>query len=234
MKHVRFSSINALYSPIPSTPYIFTTSTATSVSNSSQGSRHSKRRKHVSKLTTRPRPIPSSLLEPFMRIHYVLAFSPYQLPPLTYDLSAHPSVVSSYLSADILSEPATNPPVSSLTITCPHLSWEFPIAPMTRSSRKGNYVSILDVLHALYRGLRTTVHPVEYEAIPSPEIVNNVNEAYFSRCESISDAKARQEEQAKGVKRVDFLMGRNRFLGLSATKASRNGGGSMVWELNVS
>ncbi|KAF5379573.1 hypothetical protein D9757_009267 [Collybiopsis confluens] len=229
MKHVRFSSINALYSPIPSTPYMFTTSStsssATSASSSSEGSKHSRRRKHSSKLSTRPRLSPLDLAEPFIRIHYLLAFSPYHLPPLTYDLCIHPSIVSSYISAETLSEPATDPPVSSLTITCPRLSWEFPITPMTGS----RHISVLDVIHALYRGLRTAVHPLEYEALPSSKAVDRVNKAYHSRCNSITDIKARQEEQSKGVKRVDFLMSRNRFLGLS-----RKSGDSIVWELNVS
>jgi len=102
---------------------------------------------------------------------------------------------------------------------------------MTLKSRKNPYVSVLDVVHALYRGLRMAVHPVEYEALPTVEATANVNEAFFSRCNKIVDKKARQEEHAKGVKRVDFLMGRNRFLGLSK-QSNRNG--STVWELNVS
>ncbi|KAE9390592.1 hypothetical protein BT96DRAFT_925782 [Gymnopus androsaceus JB14] len=230
-KHVRFTSINAIYSPIPSTPYAFTTSTTTSVSQSSEGSKHSKRRKHSSKLTTHTRPLPLDIPEPITRIHYLLAFSPYQLPPLTYDLCVHPSIIESYVSPDVLAESATDPPVSSLTIACPYLRWEFSI---TSTSRKSPYVSILDVIHALYRGLRMPVHPLEYKALPSMEAITNVNEAYFSRCNSIVEKKVRQEEQAKGIKRVDFLMGRNRFLGLSKKSGTSRKSGSMVWELNVS
>ncbi|KAJ3891788.1 hypothetical protein GG344DRAFT_46676 [Lentinula edodes] len=214
MKHVRFSSINALYSPVPSTPYVFTTSTSTSSSRSSH-SEDSKPSRHI------PAPI--------TRIHYLLAFSPYQLPPIPYHLSTHPSITKSFISADVLSEPATDPPVSSLIITCPHLQWEFTVTP---SSRKASCVSVIDVLYALYRGLRIAVHPVEYKALPSPEAVANVNEAYYSRCNSILEAQARQEEQSKGIKRVDFLIGRTRFLGLS--KKSRRRDDGLVWELNVS
>lgn len=88
------------------------------------------------------------------------------------------------------------------------------------------------MLYALYRGLRIAVHPVEYKALPSSEAVANVNEAYYSRCNSILEAQARQEEQSKGIKRVDFLIGRTRFLGLS--KKSRRRDDGLVWELNVS
>ncbi|KAJ4472970.1 hypothetical protein J3R30DRAFT_3707966 [Lentinula aciculospora] len=234
MKRVRFSSINALYSPVPTTPYVYTTSTSTSSSKSShsEGSKPSKRRRHVSKLTTHSRSRPLDISVPITRIHYLLAFAPYQLPPLPYDLSTRPSIIKSFIPSDVLSEPATNPPVSSLIITCPHLRWEFPITPIPASSRKSSYVSVLDVLHALYRGLRLAVHPLEYEALPSLEVIANVNEAYYSRCNSTVDTKARQEEQVKGIKRVDFLMGRNRFLGLSKKSSRRDDG--LVWELNVS
>ncbi|KAJ3805957.1 hypothetical protein EV368DRAFT_78710 [Lentinula lateritia] len=234
MKHVRFSSINALYSPVPSTPYVFTTST-TSTSTSSSHSSHSeelklsRRRRHVSKLTTHSRSKSLDTPAPITRIHYLLAFSPYQLPPIPYHISTHPSITKSFISADVLSEPATDPPVSSLIITCPHLQWEFPVTP---SSRKASCVSVIDVLYALYRGLRIAVHPVEYKALPSPEAVVNVNEAYYSRCNSILEAQARQEEQSKGIKRVDFLIGRTRFLGLS--KKSRRRDDGLVWELNLS
>ncbi|KAJ3742309.1 hypothetical protein DFH05DRAFT_202120 [Lentinula detonsa] len=236
MKRVRFSSINALYSPVPSTPYVFTTSTSTSSSKSSHSEepKHSKRRRHVSKLTTHSRTKPLTISAPITRIHYLLAFSPYQLPPLPYDLSTNPSIIKSFISADLLFEPATDPPVSSLIITCPHIHWEFSITPMTASARKGgSHVSVLDVLHALYRGLRLAVHPLEYEALPSPEAIANVNEAYYSRCHSIGEANGRQEELAKGIKRIDFLMGRNRFLGLSK-KSIRRDDNRLVWELNAS
>jgi hypothetical protein len=90
------------------------------------------------------------------------------------------------------------------------------------------YVSVSDVFNSLYSGLRKAVHPVEYEALPSSHALY-VNQAYFDRCNFIPDDYARMEEQKKGVKRIDFLLGRNRFLGLSSRK-----GDSAIWELNVS
>jgi hypothetical protein len=57
----------------------------------------------------------------------------------------------------------------------------------------------------------------------------DVDKAYYRRCGCIEDPDSRQLEESKGVKRVDFLMGRNRFLGLSGTLK-----GPDIWELNVS
>ncbi|KAJ3767578.1 hypothetical protein FB446DRAFT_754446 [Lentinula raphanica] len=242
MKRVRFSSINALYSPVPSTPYVFTTSTSTSTSSSHSKSshsedakHHSKRRRHVSKLTTHSRTKLLDMPAPITRIHYLLAFAPYQIPPIPYDLSTHPSILRSFISSEILSEPATEPAVSLLHITCPHLHWEFTITPTTkpqRSHKTTSHVTVFDVLYTLFRALRLAVHKVEYEALPSPEAIASVNEAYYARCNSIVEVNARQEELVKGIKRVDFLMGRNRFLGLSKKPSRRND--TVVWELNVS
>jgi len=54
-----------------------------------------------------------------------------------------------------------------------------------------------------------------------------VNEAYENRFGVIADSTARAEEEIKGVKRVDFLMGR-KFLGLSSTTFGQD-----FWFINV-
>jgi hypothetical protein len=73
------------------------------------------------------------------------------------------------------------------------------------------------------------VHSAEYRNLPSPDATLDVNAAYYHRCGRIEDLDFRQLEESKGVKRVDFLMDRNRFLGLSGTLK-----GPDIWELNVS
>jgi hypothetical protein len=85
----------------------------------------------------------------------------------------------------------------------------------------------MDILIAVYRELRLTVHPAEYDSLGDAK--NKVDDAYFLRCRKIDDYDSRQAEERKGIKRVDFLMGKNRFLGLSGTRNS-----SHIWELNVS
>jgi len=71
--------------------------------------------------------------------------------------------------------------------------------------------------------------PAEYGSLPSQDAILDVNTAYYRRCGRIEDFDSRRLEEGKGVKRVDFLMGRNRFLGLSGTLK-----GPDIWELNVS
>ncbi|ESK86218.1 hypothetical protein Moror_16667 [Moniliophthora roreri MCA 2997] len=165
-----------------------------------------------------------------MRLHFLLAFSPYKSPAIHYDLSLPFSIIEHSPSNSIMAEPATEPPVSSLTITSPMLQWDITVTP---ASPTRSYVSVLDVLLALCRDMHISVHPEEYEAIPSLEVTKKVNKAYFNRCRSIADTAARQAEEKRGVKRVDFLMGRNHFLGLSTRNTSRTGSGGLVWELNV-
>lgn len=84
---------------------------------------------------------------------------------------------------------------------------------------------------ALLRDMNIPVTSSEYQALQSPQATAKVNEAYFHRCRSIMDPTARKVEEARGVKRVDFLMGHNKFLGLSSRTSMRNG--ETIWELNV-
>jgi hypothetical protein len=57
-----------------------------------------------------------------------------------------------------------------------------------------------------------------------------VDYAYFARCRLLSDENDRKLEALQGVKRVDFLLGKTRFLGLSGPVD----GAHQIWELNVS
>lgn len=173
----------------------------------------------------KPSPVPESFSGE-MHIHFLLAFSPYNDPPLHYDLSLPPSLLDHEISPEEFAEPATHPPLPSLYVTSPYLEWPITIFP---SSGPGGFITVLDVFESIYRALRMPVHPTEYGNLPSPDATQDVNEAYYRRCGRIEDFNLRQLEESKGVKRVDFLMGRNRFLGLSGTLK-----GPDIWELNVS
>ncbi|KAK7018660.1 hypothetical protein VNI00_018346 [Paramarasmius palmivorus] len=164
-----------------------------------------------------------------MRLHFLLAFSPYKGPAIHYDLSLPFSIIEQSPSNSIMTEPATEPPVSSLTITSSMFQWDITVTP---ASHGRPYVSVLDVLLALCRDMHVSVLPDEYDAIPSMDVTKRINRAYFSRCRKIADSAVRQTEEKRGVKRVDFLMGRNQFMGLS-TRSTLRPGGDIVWELNV-
>jgi hypothetical protein len=160
-----------------------------------------------------------------MHIHILLAFTPYGDPAIQYDLSLPLSTLEKQISPEEFSEAATHPPVSSLRITCPHFQWPIVVSP---SSRSVSFVTVLDVFDAVYRALRVPVHPTEYKQLPSSDATRNVNAAYYHRCERVGDLDERKLEESKGVKRVDFLVGKNQFLGLSGTHE-----GPDIWELNV-
>jgi len=160
-----------------------------------------------------------------VRIHAALGYAPH--PTFAWDMVNHPSSSHTPLPARILAEPATSPPLPSLTIISPHLPWSIIVQPS--QSPKSNswaggpaaFVTVADVLSTLYRALRLSVLPAEYSQLPSHEAKDKVNYAYQVRTQGSAEAR-------KGVKRVDFLGVRKTFLGLSSTHR-----GPDIWMLNV-
>jgi hypothetical protein len=90
------------------------------------------------------------------------------------------------------------------------------------------YVTVEDVLLQLYRFLRRPATREDYSAIPNHDVRDQIAESYKRRCSRASSAEEFAAEQSKGLKRVDFLLGRTRFMGLSSTKL-----GSDTWVLNL-
>ncbi|EGO04024.1 hypothetical protein SERLA73DRAFT_27426, partial [Serpula lacrymans var. lacrymans S7.3] len=129
------------------------------------------------------------------------------------------------LSSQVLAEPATSPPLQSLTLLNQSLPWELTIRP---TSSVTPFVTVQDVLHGVYRFLRLSVNSAEYSMLPSKDHQMRVNLAYHARCNRSPSKDIYDEESKKGVKRVDFLMGQNKLMGLSSTKR-----GPDVWVLNV-
>jgi len=93
----------------------------------------------------------------------------------------------------------------------------------------GAYVSVNDVFTTIFKELRIAIHPKDYAELTDVETRSAVDVAYYSRCGRIPDPKARSMEHHKGIKRIDMLMGRTKFLGLSGTRF-----GPESWELNTS
>jgi hypothetical protein len=72
------------------------------------------------------------------------------------------------------------------------------------------------VLNALYHGLRTNTSPEEYALLGErSKNQKRAYQAYQDRYRRYQDQNRYREEKQGGVKRVDFLMGRVRFLGLT-------------------
>ncbi|TFY63875.1 hypothetical protein EVJ58_g2983 [Rhodofomes roseus] len=134
------------------------------------------------------------------------------------------------LNPALLAEPATHPGLPSLTIICDMLPWSITITPS-----RTHFVSVGDVLHALYRMLRLAVTETEVGVLP-PDTRVRVHSAFHARHKMLPDARSRAEEKQKGVKRVDFLMDLRRFAGLSIVMsgAALNGKGlGEVWALQL-
>jgi hypothetical protein len=86
-------------------------------------------------------------------------------------------------------------------------------------------VTVGDVLDAIYTSLRKNIVREDFKYL-SHSAQRRVNEAYERRYRRFLDRRAYERERQSGVKRVDFLMDRNRFRGLVMTS---NG----VWQLEV-
>lgn len=158
-----------------------------------------------------------------INIHYLLAFTPYTDPVISYNLSEPPHLSN---SSEGSSEAATSPPLQRLTIVHPLFMWNVEVVPS--SSTHGAYVTVNDVLSTLYSELIPGVDPVHYAELPAEER-QFVDRAYFYRCSDIRDVNERNRARARGVIKLDFLAGQTCFKGLSGTTS-----GPDIWELNVS
>lgn len=147
-------------------------------------------------------------------------------PLLHFDVSLPPSFVqpsSSKLNKGVLHESALHPPVPYMKIVCSHLPWSISVEP----TGKIPFVTVLDVLQAIYRSLRQNVLEAEFKTAP----LNSqyaIDAAFKRRCMRLPGPD-RETEHKKGLKRVDFLCEKTIFQGLASTSA-----GPETWQLTVS
>jgi hypothetical protein len=221
-KHVRFVDNNLVYSPAPTTPSL----TFSPFSPSSSAG-----------LLTPPSPHYSTLPLPVIavQIHPLLA-RVSSSPPLIYDLTLPPNTAQCTnthapsssarlpLPSYALAEAATNPPQPHLTLSCTHLPWPIHVGP--QNPHVG--VTVGDVLRCLSIELRRTATEAEYRALPTQAAQALATKSYQDRYRRHADRKIYELEKSKGLKRVDFLLGRVAWNGLSSSKL-----GPDVWVLNV-
>ncbi|KAL1746697.1 hypothetical protein HDZ31DRAFT_33633 [Schizophyllum fasciatum] len=166
---------------------------------------------------------PSAMLptESRLCIHASLAFGSHTPAAIRYDLAHPPSALVG--AHPYLEESATKPPREHLLVAVlwPGAGqWDIPIYATAA------YVTCLDVLSTLHRELWLPITHAEYQELNS-DVQRQVDSSFWARCSRIMDPIARVAEERRGVKRIDFLMGRTSFRGLSARQ-----GGS--WRLHVS
>ena len=103
--------------------------------------------------------------------------------------------------------PASSPPLPSLNIRIGDFPWEFTSIPNAGHSAENAFVTVQDVLLAIYFHLRTAVSRDEYEAM-SRSRKTEVFQAFESR------VGTDLAQRGKGLRRVDLLGGRFRAQGL--------------------
>ena len=147
---------------------------------------------------------------------------------VTYNLMDHPSTIMTpnnhSLSTRTLLEQATNPPVKFLTISSLHLPWTIKVY-----ASNGSYVTLQDIFDSIYRNLRTNITNDEFNLFSTKDDQRRATRAYENRYRRLRDTKAYEEEKRGGMKRVDFLMGHTKLLGISKTPTGRPD----EWQLHV-
>lgn len=216
-KQVRFNNDNIFYSP-KSTPSPSLSESSLPSSGESSGPCTPPQNNYVS----------LSLPDGPVAIHPLLAFHPY-VPPIIYDVSLPPHTLAPNMHASPLSlparvlvEPATQPSMHTMTLIIDQFPWRLTISPTKHC------ISVRELLEALYCFLRQPVLSSEYNTLPTQALKDDVSIAFHTRCGRAPSKEAADEQYQKGVKRVDFLLGRTRFMGLSSTKV-----GPDMWILNL-
>jgi hypothetical protein len=124
-----------------------------------------------------------------------------------------------HLSNTALHEPATTPPQPFIQIFIQtHVSPDHRHPFWTCDVRATNmrYVTVADVLEGLYKSLRANITPPEFQTLSEKDRMY-ATQAYQRRYRRLRDADPylSEKEKNRGMKRIDFLMGRIRFGGLS-------------------
>ena len=171
--------------------------------------------KHVPFATTNSYAPPSgSSSSRSTRLHSLIDY--YSTSLIIYDFVDDPSTVSPRISSRALAGPATNPPRQSMTLRSTKLPWRVPVTASNRS-----FVTVNDIIHAIYCSLRTTVSERElHEHLREKTDRERARAAHRERYKRSRDSKTYEKEKRHGLRRIDFLMGHSRFSGLSGTDSA--------------
>ncbi|KAF8345398.1 hypothetical protein F5887DRAFT_966619 [Amanita rubescens] len=171
-------------------------------------------RRHVPFATTNPYAFPSGPSRSrSTRLHSLIDYS---TSTIAYDFVHPPSTMPSRrdrISSRALDEPATSPPMQSMTLHSPYLPWVIQVVASNRS-----FVSVRDIIDNIYHCLRTKVGGRELsKQFPKKMDQDRVTAAYRQRYRHYKDPRTYDEEKLRGLLRIDFLMGHSKFRGLSKT-----------------
>ena len=173
-------------------------------------------------LTSPPYVYPQFQINPWIR-------GDFPRPDFTFDLSSPFSPMRTYgpghiglLAQDELIQPATNPPITKLRIVCDAIP-QWPLELQPNAHMTNPYLSpgmmyqippiaLGDVLVAIHMHLQRRITHADWAKLTHKEMVA-VGRAYTERCRNAPQGTA-EHELAQGVKRVDFLLGRTKMVGL--------------------
>ncbi|KAJ7467643.1 hypothetical protein FB451DRAFT_1483044 [Mycena latifolia] len=222
-RRVRFSSENIFHSPPP--PPLM------SPSSSSFTSSFGPSTPPPLQYAGLPGATPLFLLAPYTgpsartgRAHNLIAQS--STPLLSYDMSLHPSSISTHymgVSSAGLAEPAIYPPQTVISLATSYLPWAIGVV-----ASNGKYVTVSDVLSSVYHALRTNVTLAEFNSLDTQKLMGRAAAAYTKRYERLRGHRGFSKEKMQGVKRIDFLMGHTKFQGISPGV-----GAPGVWKIHI-
>ena len=171
--------------------------------------------------TTTPLPASMSRIHPAITytgappyLCFDLAFPPSYLlvpdsPSLSSDRSSTSSCSIDSVNLMLLSEPAIYPATPSIILLTDALPWSITV------TTKSTFVTLYDVLQALHSSLRLQVTKVEWASL-SRASQAVISASFHKRVDGFPDRIKREKQLGKGVRRLDFLVGRTRLFGINA------------------
>lgn len=180
-------------------------------------------------------------------MHPLLAYTRLHHAPISYDISFTPSArtvldrtIHSPVPAHTLAQPATEPPTPAsarLVLRSHKFPWLVVVGPVGssassspssnfylgsgsgKSSRSNACLTNLDVLYAVHTTLMTRVTPEEWEHLGyGSKAQRKVAAAYEKRCQRMGGG------WEGGVRRLDWLGSKTRFVGVEVDKGAVAGG----------
>ncbi|KAF7976652.1 hypothetical protein HWV62_5981 [Athelia sp. TMB] len=180
-----------------------------------------------------------------LHMHPLLAATRLHNAPISYDILYTPSTRTildrnTHLAvpSHTLAQPATDPPTSvsaRIVLRSDKFPWPVVVGPSSQSgsrfylggSEKSSRAAItnLDLLYALHTTLLTRVTPAEWEALGrGSRAQRKVTEAYEKRCKRMGGG------WEGGVRRIDWLHGKTRLVGIEVDKYGQGQGqGKLVF-----
>ncbi|KAG6867382.1 hypothetical protein C0993_003536 [Termitomyces sp. T159_Od127] len=174
----------------------------------------------------------SSVYSPSVQIHPLLnAENPFG--NFVFDLASpvpNPLVyyreVPGALSPEGLAQPVTYPPITRMRITSDTLPQEWDVIldlspELYEYNFRAGYdpppITVQDVFQELHRHMQSQISHSDWAKL-SPRGMEKVRLAFVRRCEAAPGGPdAYDRERAQGVRRVDYLSGKTRFVGLLKT-----------------